>query len=102
MSVPGFSIHYEMASMVKAGMTPYQVLRSGTWNVAQHFGLLQESGSIAVGKRADLVLLNGNPLVDVAQVANRAGVVVEGRWLPEGDIQVRLGKIADSYRGGGS
>jgi imidazolonepropionase-like amidohydrolase len=97
MSVPGFSIHYEMAAMVVAGMTPYQVLRSGTWNVAQHFGLLQESGSISAGKRADLILLNGNPLVDVAQVGNRSGVVVEGRWLPESEIQARLQRIADSY-----
>jgi hypothetical protein len=97
MSVPGFSIHYEMAAMVVAGMTPYQVLRSGTWNVAQHFGLLQESGSIAAGKRADLILLNGNPLLDVGQVGNRSGVVVEGRWLPESEIQARLQRIADSY-----
>jgi imidazolonepropionase-like amidohydrolase len=100
MSVPGFSIHYEMKTMAEAGMTPYQILRSGTWNVAEHFGLLSESGSVAAGKRADLILLNGNPLANVANVADRAGVVVYGRWLPESDIQARLRQIADSYSTG--
>jgi imidazolonepropionase-like amidohydrolase len=98
MSVPGFSIHFEMKSMVAAGMTPYQVLRSGTWNVASHLGLLPESGSVAVGKRADLILLEANPLTDVANVANRAGVMVNGRWLAEAEIQTRLKKIEDAYR----
>jgi imidazolonepropionase-like amidohydrolase len=97
MSVPGFSIHYEMKSMAAAGMTPYQILRSGTWNVAQHLGLLAESGSVAVGKRADLVLVTANPLADVDNVAKRAGVMVDGRWLPEPDIQSRLQAIANSY-----
>lgn len=98
MSVPGFSIHNEMQSMAVAGMTPYQILRSGTWNVASFLGLLSESGTIAVGKRADLLLLDANPLDNVANVQKRAGVVVNGRWLAESDIEARLRKIADSYR----
>lgn len=98
MSVPGFSIHNEMKSMAVAGMTPYQILRSGTWNVASFMGLLAESGTVAVGKRADLLLLDANPLENVANVQKRAGVVVNGRWLAEADIQARLKKIADSYR----
>jgi imidazolonepropionase-like amidohydrolase len=98
MSVPGFSIHNEMKSMVAAGMTPYQVLRSGTWNIASFMGLLAESGTVAVGKRADLLLLDANPLVNVGNVQKRAGVVVNGRWLSEADIQARLKKIAESYR----
>lgn len=98
MSVPGFSIHNEMKSMAVAGMTPYQILRSGTWNVASFLGMLAESGTVAVGKRADLLLLSANPLENVANVQKRAGVVVNGRWLAESDIQARLKKIADSYR----
>jgi imidazolonepropionase-like amidohydrolase len=101
MSVPGFSIHHEMRSMAVAGMTPYQILRSGTWNVAEHFGLLNESGTVAVGKRADLILLTANPLTDVGNVSRRAGVVVNGRWLEESDIQVRLRRIADGYAAAG-
>ncbi|MBC8086918.1 MAG: amidohydrolase family protein [Phycisphaerae bacterium] len=98
MSVPGFSIHNEMKSMVVAGMTPYQVLRSGTWNVASFMGLLAESGTVAIGKRADLLLLDANPLENVANVQKRVGVMVNGRWLPEAEIQARLRKIADGYR----
>ncbi len=96
-SVPGFSIHREMEFMVSVGMTPYEVLRSGTWNIAEHFGELETAGTVAPGKRADLILLEANPLQDVRNVARRAGVVVDGRWLPEGEIQRRLEAIAGSY-----
>ncbi len=101
MSVPGFSIHIEMKAMAVAGMTPYQILRSGTFNVASHLGLLSESGTVAPGKRADLILLEANPLTNVANVANRTGVMVNGRWLPEAEIQARLKKIEDGYRTAG-
>jgi imidazolonepropionase-like amidohydrolase len=100
-SVPGFSIHIEMQSMAVAGMTPYQILRSGTWNVANFLGLLPESGTVEVGKRADLILLEANPLSDVANVARRAGVTVDGRWLAEPDIQARLRRIEEAYRNAG-
>lgn len=96
-SVPGFSIHREMPIMVACGMTPYEVLRSGTRNVAEYFGTLKESGTIEPGKRADLILLEANPLIDVANVARRAGVMVRGRWIPEAEIQQRLSRIAASY-----
>jgi imidazolonepropionase-like amidohydrolase len=93
-SAPGFSIHREMPIMVASGMTPYEVLRAGTHNVAEYFDTVKETGTIERGKRADLVLLEANPLADVANVAKRAGVMVRGRWLPESEIQARLQKIA--------
>jgi imidazolonepropionase-like amidohydrolase len=96
-SVPGFSIHREMAMMVEAGMTPYEVLASGTRNVAQHFGTVAETGTVEVGKRADLLLLDANPLTSVANVQRRAGVMVNGRWLPESEIQKGLAALALSY-----
>ena len=91
-SVPGFSIHREMRVMVESGMTPYQVLASGTRKVAEFYGATDEYGSVATGQRADLILLNANPLEDVAHLADRAGVMVKGRWLPESEIQERLKK----------
>jgi imidazolonepropionase-like amidohydrolase len=96
-SVPGFSIHREMQSMIEAGMTPYQVLASGTRNVAQHFGTLQSTGTIEVGKRADLLLLEANPLTSVANAQRRTGVMVDGRWLPETEIQRGLDALAATY-----
>jgi imidazolonepropionase-like amidohydrolase len=93
-SVPGFSIHREMQVMVASGFTPFEVLQAGTCNVAVYFNTLKETGTIEQGKRADLILLDGNPLQDIANVARRAGVMVAGRWLPEREIQERLEKLA--------
>jgi imidazolonepropionase-like amidohydrolase len=97
-NVPGFSLHHEMRVMAEAGMTPYRILESGTRNVARYaardLGLDGRFGTVAVGQRADLILLNANPLEDVAHVADRAGVMVRGRWLPESEIQRRLEAIA--------
>ncbi len=97
-SVPGFSLHREMARMVEAGMSPYQVLKSGTANVGRYFEDKDTFGIVGAGHRADLLLLEANPLDDVANVASRAGVMVRGRWIPEQEIQQRLGEIAASYR----
>lgn len=97
-SIPGFSIHREMRSMAAAGLSPQQILNSGTRQVARYFGAEQEFGSVAAGQRADLLLLHGNPLSDLGNIAKRAGVIVNGRWLPEADIQARLERIAAAYR----
>lgn len=97
-SVPGFSMQREMETMVAAGMTPFQVLQSGTVNVARFYGIENETGTVAVGKRADLLLLEGNPLQDIRNMARKAGVLVRGRWLPWSEIQKRLDELAEQYR----
>ena len=72
--------------MQEAGLTPYQVLESGTRNVAEYaakdLNLDGKFGTVAPGNRADLILLDANPLADARNVAKRAGVMVRGRWLP--------------------
>jgi len=97
-SVPGFSIHREMKRMVDAGMNPYDILRSGTYNVGLYLKEKDSFGTIEVGKRADLILLDANPLEDIDNIARRSGVMVRGRWLPEREIQSRLDQIAASHR----
>lgn len=97
-SVPGFSIHREMKRMADAGMKPYDILRSGTYNVGLYLKEKDNFGTIEVGKRADLILLNANPLEDIGNIAPRSGVVVRGRWLSEREIQSRLDQIAASHR----
>jgi imidazolonepropionase-like amidohydrolase len=99
-SVPGFSIHHEMRVMVEAGLTPTDVLASGTRAVADFLGLAGEMGTVAEGKRADLVLLHRDPTADVAAFAERAGVMVAGRWLAEEEIRAELEAIA--ARGAGA
>jgi hypothetical protein len=94
-SVPGYSIVLrEMPAMIKAGLTPYQVLRSGTRDVAEYFGTLDRTGTVAAGRQADLLLLEANPLEDVGHVARRVGVMLRGRWLPAAEIDERLQAIA--------
>ena len=96
-SVPGFSVHHEMALWVEVGMTPYQVLEAGTRRVAEHFGAADDFGTIEIGRRADLLLLTANPVDDIANVARRAGVMVNGNWWSEARIQDRLAGIAQFY-----
>src|SRR5881296_2173646 len=64
-SVPGFSLHDELAELVGAGLTPMQVLQSATLNAARYLGITDAFGTVELGKTADLVLLEGNPLEDI-------------------------------------
>ena len=93
-NVPGYSIHHELEAMVAVGLTPYQALETGTRNVALFFGTQAEAGTIDAGKRADLVLLDADPLADIRNTSKRAGVMLHGRWLSQSMIDARLAAIA--------
>ena len=101
-NVPGFSIHHEMRMMAAAGLTPYEVLATGTREPARYFGTPEAFGTIEPGRRADLILLEANPLADLANVGRRVGVMIDGRWLPEDEIQSRLQEIAAAASGRGA
>lgn len=102
-NVPGFALHREIAAMAEAGMTPRQILTSGTVTVGryvrEHLGIDHDFGTVAPGQRADLLLLEADPLEDLAHLSNRAGVMVNGRWLPEAEIQARLGALEAKHGG---
>lgn len=93
-SVPGFSIHREAAAMEAAGLSRFEILRSATAVVGEHLRSADPFGTIVPGARADLLLLEANPLADLGALARRAGVMVRGRWLPEAEIQRGLAEIA--------
>jgi imidazolonepropionase-like amidohydrolase len=95
-SVPGFSMHREAKFMVDTGMSPYEVLRSGTANVGEYYKGVDKLGLVAKGYRADLILLEANPLDDITNLARGSGVMVRGRWIPESEIQAKLSEIARS------
>jgi hypothetical protein len=80
-NVPGFSAHRELGALVAAGLTPYQALRTGTVDVAKFMGEEGRSGVVRVGARADLLLLDANPLDAIANSLRINGVVVNGRWI---------------------
>ena len=96
-NVPGFSMHEELAEFVESGLSPFEALQTGTVNVAVFYGVLDERGTIAEDMIADLILVRGNPLEDVANVRNPAGVMVQGRWIPGSEIEERLEAIAEGY-----
>ena len=89
-NVPGFSAHRELGALVAAGLTPYEALKTGTANVGTYFGTQSNVGTVTTGKRADLILLDANPLTNIANSSRIAGVMVNGRWLPKADIDARL------------
>ena len=97
-SVPGFSLHRELRHMSRAGMSPFAILASGTRSVGEYFRAQDSFGTVAPGQRADLVLLQANPLADVANVSRIAGVMARGRWLPREEIDAGLERIAAAYR----
>ncbi len=94
MNVPGYSVHQELAYLVGAGLTPLQALQSGTINVARFFDE-PDRGQARAGMVADLVLLRGNPLVDIAQSATVIGVAREGRWYDRATLDALLDGVRD-------
>jgi imidazolonepropionase-like amidohydrolase len=99
--VPGFALHRELGILVEAGLTPYQLYESGAKNVARYVAevLKQDGrfGTVAVGNRADLVLLDANPLQSVTNLTRRAGVMVRGHWVSAAEIDKGLAELAAKY-----
>lgn len=93
-SVPGFSIHREMQAMAEAGLSPEQILTSGTSAVGEFFAGKDTFGKIAPGHRADMILLEANPLDDISNMSKIAGVMVHGIWLSREEIDAKLAEIA--------
>ena len=96
--VPGFATHRELESFVEAGLSPYQALEAATRNPAEYFAETMKTprdfGTVEAGLRADLLLLDANPLQSVGNLSKRAGVMVRGRWLPESELRKMLENVA--------
>ena len=80
-SLPGFALHTELEMLVRAGLDPLEAIRAATLRPAEFFGLDGEMGAISPGMRADLVLLGGDPLADIANTRDIEAVVSRGRLL---------------------
>ncbi|HLV02135.1 MAG TPA: amidohydrolase family protein, partial [Acidobacteriota bacterium] len=96
-SVPGFSIFREAEHMAECGLSPAQILVSGTINVGEYFQDKDTFGQVAEGHRADLILLTANPLEDISNLSEQAGVMVRGRWLSREEIDQRLSDLAAKH-----
>lgn len=86
LAVPGYSLHTELEFLVRAGLSPLEALQSATVRPAEYFSLQDEMGSIDVGKKADMVLLDANPLADINNTRSIAAVVSKGRLFNKPDL----------------
>jgi hypothetical protein len=97
LTVPGFSLHDELETMADVGLSPYDVLKTSTYNPALYLGELDSFGTVEAGKRADLVLLDANPLDDISNTQKIAGVMVRGRYFDRADLDTILDLVAQDY-----
>ncbi len=93
---PGFSLHDELGLLVAAGFTPREALETATANPAKCLGLSGSQGAIEKGKTADLVLLEADPLADIANTQKIAGVVVAGKFLARPALDEMLRKTEEA------
>jgi len=89
-AVPGYSLHSELEFLVRAGLSPLEALKSATVRPAEYFSLQEEMGTIDVGKRADLLLLDASPLDNIANTKQIHAVVTKGQVLTMDDLQALL------------
>jgi len=90
---PGFSLHEELALFVRAGLTPMQALQTATLNPAKFLDRLADLGTVERGKLADLVLLDANPLDDIANTRKIRAVVLAGRYLDRAALDRMLHEV---------
>lgn len=90
----GFSLHREMRALSEAGLSNYAVLEAATVNPSRFFNTLDRVGMVAKGQRADLVLLDANPLENIANTEKRAGVMLKGKYYAQAEMNGWLDQIA--------
>src|SRR5688500_10325820 len=99
----GFGMHHELKALKDAGLSSYAVLEAATKNPSMFLGTINNVGTIEKGKRADLILLNANPLDNISATENRAGVMLKGKWHPQPELNAWLDQsaqtISTSFKG---
>ncbi len=95
---PGFALHEELQLLVDAGLRPLDALRAATLEPARFLHIEDVSGSVAVGKRADLVLLDADPTKDIRNTQRIYAVLLAGRLLRRSDLDALLGDAAQAQR----
>jgi len=92
--IPGFSLHQEFRELANAGFTPLEVLQATTLNGARFLNREASMGTVEAGKNADLVLLDANPVSDVANLSKIAGVVNAGKYFSKADLDAMKDSVA--------
>ena len=92
----GFGMHHELRALKDAGLSNYAVLEAATRNPSMFLGTIDRVGTIVKGKRADLILLNANPLENISATENRAGVMLKGKWHGQQELNGWLDQAAQA------
>ncbi|MBI4456881.1 MAG: amidohydrolase family protein [Acidobacteria bacterium] len=92
-NLPGFSLQEELSLLVKAGLTPMEVLQAATRNPAKFLGMADSLGTVEKGKVADLVLLEASPLEEISNTQRIAAVIVGGRFISKSSLQGMLAGV---------
>jgi len=91
--VAGFSVHRELKLLNDAGLTPFEAIKAGTVNAANCLRKEAEIGTIEIGKKADLLLVDQNPLIEMKTIKNHCGVMARGEWLSREKCNEILAKL---------
>jgi hypothetical protein len=95
---PGDAVHRELEAFVAAGLTPFRALLAATRNPAEYLGISDSSGTVAVGKRADLVMVASNPLDRIGNVRTVVGVMSAGRWYDSSTLETIRAAVSSRVR----
>ena len=95
----GFTMHRELKALNDAGLSNFATLEAATKNPAMFLGTLEKVGTIEKGKRADLILLNANPLENISATENRSGVMLKGKYFTQTEMNKWLDEIAPRIAG---
>ena len=87
---PGFSLHEELSLLVEAGLPPMAALQPATIGPARFMGQAERRGTVEVGKVADLVLLDRDPLADIHNTTSIRAVILGGKWMPRASLDAML------------
>lgn len=100
LGVPGASLIEEVENFQDAGFTPYSALRTATADAAAMLHREDDFGTLRAGRRADVLVLRRNPLEDVRGLREMAGVMVNGRWIPEAERRRTIEELPAAYAAG--
>jgi hypothetical protein len=92
---PGSSLHRELELLTESGLTPYEAIRTATVAPAAFLRKQREFGTVDVGKRADLLLIDGNPLQELGRLRQPLGVMVRGRWFTRERLDRMLAQLRE-------
>lgn len=96
-NVPGFSIHREIESMSKAGMSNYEILKTGSVNCAEYFEQGEEWGVLKPGAAAEFVMVQKNPLEDLTTMQKPQAIMIGGKFMQRDELQLQINLIRQKY-----